>query len=472
MALAPIFVLMNGERVDGVGTDPAFLAALGGDAEIDAVALFEDLAFGFRMRHRTIFSNVHRLLDGEYVSSDSEKVTSAESPDFPSDTEDAQIADLSDAVEEMFERGDALELTGGIDSRLVLALGLHRGKRPRLAITLGEEGDPDVRAARALCDHFCISHLVLPVVIDPNRLAEDVQMFVRRSGYFSNGTAYGWLPAVFRRLADERRGQITGTGGECATGFYYTPADPFLDRVPMVDLWIRWRLQIPGNRARELFCDDIASSLGTLAAEDARLSLTRGALSWRARLDRFYCEERIRQWAAPVLMASGHWYEVSSPLLSNAYQRWAASRTPRERAGRKAQRELIARLHPDLAALPYAAAFNTSRPGGLLRKMTRRFCNRRTTADLGARSVASALAKSPDALDCLERLCDHPSLGLSHLGVTSLLSEVSQGSQEIGALITASHALADARSLRQRLRDRRSISSSASTSVAIGSTTG
>lgn len=445
LALEPAFVLTDattGEIV-AVSDNCELLAALG-SCRVDANALAENLLFGFMLGPSSRFECVRRLLPRERFEIDNGRgrlvrIEPADRPVAPGEAEARLRSELAPQVAEAFKAGAVMELSGGYDSRLSLALGLAGGEKPRLAFTLGNSSSPDVRSAAAICEAFDIQHVVLEATGSGG--IDDVTAIVKASGFQANATSYGWLPGVFRQLKPLRDSQVSGSGGECATGFYHTRFDPILNRGLLRREWVNLRLRQPGRAVDRLYASRNADGTPTAAAlEHALRLLSEGGehQSWRERVDRFYREQRLRQWASPVLVASRHWYEPVTPLLSDAYLQWSQSLPSAERT-RASQHRLIASLSPKLAMLPYAHAYE--RKSGTITKVTRRLLRSRGAADLGAAAVAERLAGDEAIRALLLDLVQMPHLGLHAASAQALLGRPADAPRELGCLVSAAMAV-------------------------------
>ncbi len=345
--------------IDAVGSDPTTVArAIGRSA--DPSALVDDLLLGFRPDGRSPYQDVlpcgsaHAL---EYHPG------GIDTPDQAA--VDDPLETLGRRVAESMNAGACLELTGGVDSRLLLALGLGSGGKPTKAFTIGGTHDPDVHVARELARALDIKHRTLLVEPDQRSIGTDAIDFIAESGFVCNAAAYGWLPTVFRELDDFRTEQLSGVGGEVGEGFYYTGLDRLFERLNSPRLWLRARAVVDGGRWASLFDRGVfAERLRAVARDRTELQ---GSGPWRVRTDAFYLHARIHGWALPVIRASAAWYRPVTPFLSPEYLAWSASLSPEQRHGRAGQKEVIHRLAPQLADIPYAASLQPS-PGGRLRR--------------------------------------------------------------------------------------------------------
>lgn len=420
-------------RIVALGSHAADVARAAG-AGIDETALLDDLLLGFRTDGRSAFGRVlpcgsARAL--EYSPDGIRRMEDDSGPDL-----DALARRIARAMDD----GACIELTGGVDSRLLMALGVSAGGKPSAAFTIGSDQDPDVIVARQIAELLGMEHRALTVRMEADRLPDDARAFVAESGFVCNAAAYGWLPSVFRALAPWRTAQLSGVGGEIGEGFYYSGFDGLFQRLNSPRLWMRARVVVDGGRWAGLFEPGIFwDRLRTVARETACL---RAPGAWRQRTDAFYTDARIHGWAIPVIRASAAWYEPITPFLSAEYLAWARGLDAAEMASRAAQLDLIGRLSPELAALPYAKQLGGARSGGLSRKLAkvRKLAGRvlpgPTQQPEQWRQAAESLMRTLDGADSVvDRLRLLP--GVRADGVARALREnPATSAHVIGALLT------------------------------------
>jgi hypothetical protein len=362
---------------------------------------------------------------------------------------DSGLAEVSSRVAESFCRGAALELSGGVDSRFVLALGLAAGERPSRVITL-DAGGGDAEVATQIAGVLGCRHRMVRFEAAPSggELLRDAVDFVRASGLRSNATAFALLPAVFRQLADFRDEQIGGVGGEVAAGFYHTPFDVIWPRLPL-SLWVRLRLALPGDQQVRVFHPSARRALE--ARSHARLRAALGldaaeARPWRARVDALYRVYRMGNWAAATLTASSRWYRVTMPLMSDAYFAWADGVPAAEHRSKRAQRGFIERIDGGLGAIPYGVERKQdgSRSSGArslrkLRRIAGRLARQRRSAPELAQRAAVVLASESRFRDALRGLSawNGGSLGLRLDAIEAMTADPVRNALELGALATA-----------------------------------
>ncbi len=433
------------ETESGAGeweTDPARLAAER-KTGLDALAIAEEAAIGWQLGSRTLFKSVKRMLPGERIVScdNRDVVETCAYPEVPS----CIVERLSAQVCEAFEAGAALEFSGGLDSRLLLALGLHRGVRPKISFTIGEEDSSEVVNAAAIAKEFGVPHLRIPAIVDRERIRDDIVRFIRRTGYSVNAVTHAWLPATLSRLDEVRTAQVSGLVGEICGGFYYTPYDSVIEKLGLERQWVAMRLMAPRSRWSFLWRADIAQDLEAqiYAETDAALHSING--TWRERTDAFYRNERVRRWAIPVLDACEELYRVVTPLLSPEYFGWATALPPSVRTrDRQPERDLLRRVFPELETFQVQVQETVgTASNSTVTKILRRLAGRKRKSDLGALDSAVALAEDSKLREWISSICAYSDLGLSTEGVERVLGNPAEYPELIGVLVTASVAWND-----------------------------
>lgn len=433
LAMRPIFSATD-EGGDGyLATRPEWLAAIL-ERELDPDAVVEQLALSFMLGRRSPWRGIERLEAGDALHGEGRRIVrercdlALESP-WPASASDVwwpeQLVRIGADAASAIEAGATLQLTGGHDSRLVLALALSHGVRPRTALTVGRSEDEDVRIAAVLCRRLGIEHVVVPPEADPVVMADDAREHAADSGFAVNAVEFAWmrtcLRASARRCADAAKGsggvpmRVGGLGGETAGGFYDTPFDAAAARSTTVRrAFVRRRLLFGASDCRALL-DDRAGRTHLQAMERIVLaSIDARAGTFRERLDRFYVAERMRQWAGASLHASMRVIDGVEPLLAQAFRTWGRRERALGRDPRTSQRALVRRLAPDLAAVPWtgvpaasdrkgprasARAVRAWRTGG---RIARRLRGGPGRPQLGAADAAALLAGDPAVRDALE----------------------------------------------------------------------
>jgi hypothetical protein len=260
-------------------------------------------------------------------------------------------------------RPSVVPVTGGRDSRLVLAGALRAGIAFD-AVTGGAPGSPDVVTARAVCEAAGIEHQLLPANPHGDPWSTPV-VAARVLGLTTSGTASLGDAAGFPLgpAAGPPALWHSGQGGEIARGYYRSAAGRDGDAV------------VAG--LERLFCGRRPGRSEPLS-EWGRERVRAGIAGWvEGRLaggaapedlpDLFYVDERMGSWAGPTHGAVEWVRDTTSPL-------WGARMLPHLLGPSVAEREaetfhaaVLRELAPELVDVPYAGGSK----GGLRHKARR-----------------------------------------------------------------------------------------------------
>lgn len=441
-AFAPVFYAGARHDLIAISSDPSAIAAII-DAPLDPVAIYQWLAFGFVIGDRTVFEGVKRLSAGEIIegSASTGAVISRETETFAGASDKELIRQLGSRLAKVCGDRSAIELTGGVDSRLALALCLSSGARPSAAFTIGEPRDLDVLAAAAIASRYRIPHHIEPAIRRWDSLGQDVAAFVSASAFYSNAVEYAWLPTVFRSIEPIRDAQITGGGGEAAHGFYDSSLDPLLRSEALVRAWISLRLRKPGTSPDLMFRSSERRAVRNSAVSDVVAALGDRSSDVRARTASFYVNQRLRNWAAPVLCASSRWYNVAAPFMTDEYLDWAATQTSEARHARAAQRRLMRQAQRDIVELPFASAFDVHGRSPMrqsLQKIRRRLSDKSRIPELH-RVVARQLAQDAELVAQMKMLPERCAI-LDRGSIEQRVAGAAEEPTSFGFLATAAFA--------------------------------
>lgn len=242
-----------------------------------------------------------------------------------------------------------LPITGGKDSRVVLALCLAAGLRDRLRLfTRGYAGHPDVVAGEGIAAALGLPHRREPPHGSDEPAFWSCERFFDKlmtQVYQSDGMVGGWDLILGERIAAETL--ITGHMGEVLKAYSKRPLpERELDPIAMV------RLQAPfdpigllRNEARERLRGQLAAQM-----EQARKE---GALE--ADLpDIFYYRNRVPNWLGAIRGIKSFERQPVVPLGVPALLRLAFRLTPEERRSELLHYLIIDRCAPELLPLPFA----------------------------------------------------------------------------------------------------------------------
>ncbi|MEA5401137.1 asparagine synthase-related protein, partial [Synechococcus sp. BA-124 BA4] len=184
-------------------------------------------------------------------------------PPAPPDP-DAAVDALNDAVLRLAGDNPYLSLSGGFDSRVILASMLRQGLRPHL-ITMGREEATDVQVARRMAERFDLPHQLISLELD------DVFAHARTISSVTNGTktAWHWHTFLYPLKADipAEATFFVGTLGEFARSYYFDRGwlGRFASLAPDVALGRFWRMKL--NRHPSFSAEELNHLAPPLAAE-------------------------------------------------------------------------------------------------------------------------------------------------------------------------------------------------------------
>ena len=303
-----------------------------------------------------------------------------------------------------------IELSGGVDSRLILA-GVPKSQRKNhLAVTLGAKNSADVKIASQIANQNGMQHKIIDIgcseTDDPDCMIEQLHQASLRHDHAVNPIDKLAIERVRSKIGYEPR--LSGQNGEIARGFYY-PGQPLDGSFKPGDFnrLVQWRL-MGGDTANRsvfngVFLNEARSSLSANA-----FSLLQPTESWPLSLDRFYLEQRMQRWCGSAVSAACSERAIMMPFFNPQFVEWSMMSPAREKAGSRLACSLICRLDPELASLPFdsgATPLQLTRSGvgrkasdafNLGRKSAKRLFERATGKsrhNLGTRSITELLER-------------------------------------------------------------------------------
>lgn len=363
MGFRPLFHTQPGSDGAAVLSSSALAAARVRCAALDPVAVGTQSLLGWQLGQRTLFDGVVKLAPGAAARLDSNGVELR-----VAQTRQPEVLGIDEAVTRaasllrtslaavLDEHPDAvLQLTGGLDSRLLLsAIPAHR-RRGLHAMTLGVPGSGDVAIARAISEHYGMRHRVHGLAdlgaLTAAEAWEATRDAAERLDAMSDPVAFAALAVAERSFAQGVR--ISGLGGEVARGFYYvgrvqdrtyTAAD--------ASRLARWRMFV--NEAVEpgLLTGEFAGWALAESEREVFEALLDGGPEWFRATDALYVRHRMQRWAGATDTAVGAERVVINPMLDPAFLDIAAGLTPQEKAGSRFLAALQMELDPELGRRP------------------------------------------------------------------------------------------------------------------------
>jgi len=267
-----------------------------------------------------------------------------------------------------------VSLSGGFDSRVLLASVLAAGARPTL-LTMGYPDSSDRIIASQIAHSLGLDHRI--VELDPRDYLDAGPLVTSITGGVK--TSAHWHSYLYPRAAADITGpHLVGSNGEFARTFYvnHGPPSRLLDRTAYPGLYCQWVARI-ARRIRTasrlgLIPESRFRAVGRAAGRVAHLS--GHATHVLDALDRFYSTQRVRHFIGNGLALYAASGRPRSPFLD---WRWieAAAALPREdKLEARHHRDLLHRLYPALSRFPLgdeACVVRSPRPAAWLRSSTR-----------------------------------------------------------------------------------------------------
>lgn len=409
---------VQGDGWAAAGTSARELARMAGRG-LDREALGVYRLVGHFLDQDTAFRGVKKLRPGHsWTLSDGRLVENEIPPgDFRAErvpSADEAVREMAGILREAMERcldlfPDAVfQLSGGLDSRLLLAA-VPPSRRAGLgALTLEAPDSGDGRVAAALARRYGMRRDVID-------LAELGRLGPAETHRLVVGTALsreqvlsplhlGMLEWVEGRTTDAPR--ISGLGGELSRGMYY----PMQRRRPAVERkaverLARWRIFSLDPVAAECLDAEFARESEATALDRLQHVFAGFGGDWLSATDAYYYRQRYHRVIGASLTASCTEHPGVNPLLHPRFVALAEALPPDAKRGSRFNARLVAALDPELAALPMdtgvrPSALTAPRPvtaartaraqGGKVWTKTRQRISKRGEAV----SVTSALTRS------------------------------------------------------------------------------
>jgi asparagine synthase (glutamine-hydrolysing) len=366
-------------KVDGctvISTSALALARLAG-ADLAPLAVREFLAAGSVFEQRSLFAGVDKLPPASRLVWREGRLVERERwwrlrPLLHGSTEaearPGDVESLAESLVGVLDRvldnwpGSVLDLTGGFDSRGVLAAALVTG-RPFRTVVAGADDDPDVRAAAGIAEAFDLDHHRLRPGSEYGRrglddLADALALCDGECELLSYADVAQLQATMAGRVAREGM-TVNGSSGELCRGYWWD----LLGRVRHGEQPLDARRTAAGRFATDGWADEMTAGHHEDRAVDHFTGVVERALHGledlpgTAQADVAYLMIRMHRWAGRLVSSTDRLWPCLSPFMFEGPMREALSAPPALRQHSRMARQLIERLHPELAALPMAGGY-------------------------------------------------------------------------------------------------------------------
>ncbi len=380
-----IYLIEDEDRLV-LGNRAGFVAELAGRLEPDEWTSHWLAAIGYRIGDRTAFSGVRALQQGfifesrdgsnRQVARDDQVLdVRGKSRGYADAREeidsliDTGVEEAISAVRVAYQGVDSITLpvSGGKDSRVVLALMLAAGFGDRLRLqTRGRPDHPDVVVARQIADRYGAEFVASPPValrVVPVWSAVPFLERVERFSRLSEGMLGAW--DLVEPRPGGRRVTMTGHLGEVLKGYAKRPFDP--NDLDVIDLV---KLQAPFDPMGLLAPEVVAGLRSELTQQLEDLADATG-LEQADLPDAFYYRNRVPNWLGGLVQSWACAVEHVMPLGVRSLALAAFRLTATERKSELQHLQILRRLQPDLLAVPFAGqswdpALAEYLPGGVV----------------------------------------------------------------------------------------------------------
>lgn len=405
----------------------ASLLALLFDKEPEPEAIAAFALFGVFPFSATPYAGISKLLAGNQLRLRAGELVITSSPRGLEQYDSVGQA-FSSAVGAMAVAAPdaALEMSGGLDSRLVVAALPPDMSSKLRGVTLDESGGtgPDVRIARRIAALRGISHRALSLPSDLLEGGEGLDDLLRRivDGYDAMANPVDKVPLLLASDASDRA-RFGGQNGEIIRGFFY-PMQA-LAQEPTPQLFaslVDWRLIANDRVNPRLFSPAFRDGPLAAARETMLRDLAGYQGAWGEVLDQIYLFFRMQAW---VGIAAGNRFidrVILWPFFDANFLNAAMKLDPLRKRDSLVAYEMLAALDPKLADMPLDSGLVPSAmvAGGLRAKMMKL----RVKALKAVRKVMQRIRPRSSATLGSARIVErwHASGGFRHLDIQGLLA--------------------------------------------------
>ncbi|HEX2029448.1 MAG TPA: asparagine synthase-related protein [Nitriliruptorales bacterium] len=248
-----------------------------------------------------------------------------------------------------------IELSGGLDSRLVLAAVPPDARRELHAVTIGTVDSDDLRVARSIAASDGIEHQFVDLTalgeLSPEQALATVWYASRRRDHSGNAVALAVLDWVESHI--EQRARLTGQNGEFARGFYYAGQRASArTSAGAVRSLAGWRLFSNDRVDPAIFAPGYLDDARATTVRVLQRIFAELGTEWLAATDEYYLQQRMQRWVGIQYSAACLDRPLQSPFFHAVYVEWARRCSPAMKRGSRIFCQVMQQVDPALAALP------------------------------------------------------------------------------------------------------------------------
>lgn len=361
-----------------VATSALELGQLTG-AGLDLKALSVFRMAGHYLDSDTAYAGVRKLPASYYWTLADGRLTAVRYPQRQSGTDSdpapAHARRLRELVAGFLDHHDdvRLELSGGLDSRMVLAAVPPQQRKRLTAFTIVAEGSRDAHVAAELAERYGMRSEFVSVAgvadLDPAHAYELAQAAAHRLdglGRPLSAAVFGWAESQVPQAP-----RLSGHGGELARALFGAGVEferPHATvRDEVVDNYIqRWILSNDAVKD-DVLTPEFAAESKLLALRQLRGVFRREQTDWLGALGRFYLRQRMQRWAGITITDGCRNRVTLNPLVDSEVLASIGAVPIRMRIGSRYAVRVLNHLDPELARIRLGSGL---RPIALNRRVT------------------------------------------------------------------------------------------------------
>lgn len=345
-----------------VGTSASDLATRIG-AKLDLEALAVQRMVGHHLNEDTPYlgvrklpaANLWKLADGELQA---QPFPALRKIPFTRDLIGVHAARLRELVCGFLDQHDdvVLELSGGMDSRLILAAVPADRRKEITGFTLVDNGSADAPVARKIAERYGMRHVEANLEevagFDPeiaHQLAYTAALRQDGMGAPLSAAVYEWAE---RDVAEAPR--LSGHGGELARVGYYLLQPNRPKQTPQLadrffNMWFANNYGVPDSSLTDEFAA-ASREIGYRRVRETFASYE--GLDWMNAMDQFFLKERLHRWGGATITATVNNRVTLNPLLDREVLTIMLSLPHRRRWSSQQAVDVMSHLDSELAEMP------------------------------------------------------------------------------------------------------------------------
>lgn len=356
------------EGVVYVATSAILLGLLTGNA-LDWDSLITFSLSGFYLDDMSLYQNVHKLNPGRLWRVKQGRIQ--EECYYELEREQNLYSSLEAAADDGYEVLKSLmettvehheqlnmELSGGIDSRLLFCAFPKEDYHRLHTITLGTPTQPDYIIAKKITDKYQVSHQFVNLE-EMNSSDIDAIIASVKSKLLERDLMVDILSSIVFNWVEShlnQKSRITGLNGEIARGFYYTgQTDQTGDVTKNIDQIINWRIMINKKVDPRIFKTTVHQKGFRNSVQRIHRLFDQYPGTFMQKSDWFYLFQRMNRWNGSGLSSICQHRPVIAPFFDKRFVTWAFKVPCEYKHQGRIIAEIMKRFNSDLASLALAS---------------------------------------------------------------------------------------------------------------------